>query len=191
MSFPKIIAICGARRSGKDTLARILETQYGYKHLKISHELKSIVSQLFTLNDEQLENDNKDIVDGRYGITPREIMQFFGTEMMQYKLSELLPQMGRKFWIKLFIEKYIISQTNDKIVISDLRFLHEYDELKKYNAVIVKIERENNPYKNDKLDTHVSETEYNQIPFDHILKNNLSKLYFENLCRQSFAYLEI
>jgi dephospho-CoA kinase len=179
MPFPRIIAICGARRCGKDTLAHILEEHYGYKHLKISQELKSIVSQLFSFNQEQLENDNKDFVDERYGITPREIMQFFGTEMMQYKLGELLPSMGKKFWIKLFIERYIKTNPYEKIVVSDMRFIHEYEELKKYNALVVQIKRNNNPYKNDKLDNHISEKEYKEIPVDLMLENNDSRTAFE------------
>lgn len=179
MTLPRIIAICGARRCGKDTLAHILEEHYGYKHLKISHELKNIVSQLFSFNQDQLENDNKDIIDERYGITPREIMQFFGTEMMQYKLSELLPNMGKKFWIKLFIERYIKTNPYEKIVISDMRFLHEYEELKQYDALVIKIKRNNSSYKNENLDNHISEKEYKQIPVDLILENNDSRSAFE------------
>lgn len=167
----KMIAICGQKRSGKDTIANIICDNYpNYKNVKISGHLKDTLKLLFNFNDEQIEGDLKDIKDDYWDIEPRKLMQFIGTEIMQYEIQKVLPNIDRKFWIKTFINKYIKECINDsnKLIVTDLRFIHEYDELKKHNFIIIKVE--NNNLTNN--DDHISETEYLKIPSDYIIKNN-------------------
>jgi hypothetical protein len=96
-NMPKIIAICGAKRSGKDVLADYLVKKYNYERLAFADPLKLTVKNLFNFDDDQLGigedkgTDKKDIIDERWGITPRAALQFFGTEIMQEKIQELLP----------------------------------------------------------------------------------------------------
>ena len=40
---PKIIAICGVMRSGKDTIANHLVENYGYENVKIADTLKRVL----------------------------------------------------------------------------------------------------------------------------------------------------
>lgn len=177
MNIPKIIAICGAKRSGKDTLARIISEEYGFEHVKISQKLKDVCKILFNLNDDQIENDSKEQIDVRWGITPRKIMQFMGTEMMQYKLQEILPSVGKKFWINSLLET---MKDDKRYVISDLRFLHEYHEIRKKGGIIVRIE----DLSLTDNDSHISENEFKEIPCDLVIDNtekNMSNL------RQKFA----
>lgn len=157
---PNIIAICGYKRSGKDTLANIISEKYGHKHIKIASKLKEIVQTLFSFTYDQIENDAKEQVDPRWGITPRQVMQFVGTEMFQYKLQEIMPDVKRSFWIRGLVAS--LSPT-DKVVISDLRFKHEYEELKKLGVYVIKVTR---PDLISLQDTHPSETEFNDIPVD-------------------------
>ena len=167
--LPQIIGICGKRRSGKDLTANFICSQYNYANKKIASDLKSIIKILFGFSDSQLESDEKDIIDPVWNITPRQPMQFFGTEIMQYKIQELIPDIDRKFWIKSFINKNI-HKDSQKIVISDLRFLHEYEELKKYNVIIIRIERKTDT--NNLVDEHISEKEYLKIPADVVIQND-------------------
>lgn len=164
-----IIGICGKRRSGKDLIANFICSQYNYTNKKISNDLKSIVKILFGFSDSQLESNEKDIIDPVWNITPRQSMQFFGTEIIQYKIQELIPDIQRNFWIKSFINKNIINNTQ-KIIISDLRFLHEYEELKKYNIIIIRVERKTDNVSS--VDEHISEKEYLKIPTDIVIQNN-------------------
>lgn len=171
---PMIIAICGPKRSGKDTIADHLITKYNYEKIKIADPLKMIVKDLFGFTENQVgETDDKDIIDERWGITPRKALQFFGTEVMQYKIQELLPGIGRKFWINRLIDSSISNPIdNQKYVISDLRFLHEYEELYKKtkdNLCIIKVFRPDN---NDEKETHVSELEYKGIKEDILIIND-------------------
>jgi hypothetical protein len=163
-----IIALCGKKRCGKDTVANYICDKYSeYKNLKISQQLKDVIKIMFDFNDDQIETDLKDIVDPNWNVTPRKTMQFIGTELMQYEIQKILPDMGRLFWIKSFINKHIINK-NNKIIISDLRFYHEYEELKKYNTIFVKIEKNGN---NLEEDTHSSEMDFLKIPPDYIINN--------------------
>jgi hypothetical protein len=184
-SIPKIIAVCGAKRCGKDTLAMYIQEKYGFKHVKISSQLKQTLKVLFSFTDDQLESDIKDVIDDRWNVSPRQAMQFFGTEIMQYEIQKIMPHVGRSFWIKGLLS----SHPNIPLVISDLRFKHEIQELKThYNneLLIVKIDRgiENK-------DVHVSEQEYKDIQEDVLLKNNLSihQMFaqFDNWYHQTFV----
>jgi len=176
---PSIIAICGYKRSGKDTIAEYLTKNYNYNHYKITDKLRKVVQLLFNLNDNDYEK-NKEINDTRWNTTPRKIMQFIGTEVFQYKIQELIPNISRNFWIKSLLSDELINNINNnnhKIVISDLRFIHEYENLKQLNIPLVIIKVTNNKIKN--IDNHISETEHLKIPIDYEIENNgtLQQLY--------------
>ena len=166
---PKIIAICGAKRSGKDVLADHLVNTYGYEKLTFAEPLKKITQVLFNFTDEQLgDGDIKDEIDQRWGIAPRKALQFFGTEVMQYKVQELLPGIDRKFLARSLISKI---QPEKYYVISDMRFYHEYEELTKLNALVVKVDRFPVRYIADSY-IHPSEIEYKTIPYNIHITND-------------------
>lgn len=168
-TLPRLVGICGRRRSGKDTIAEILCRSYGYHNAKIADDLKQIVKLLFGFSESQVESDAKDVIDERWGIAPRKAMQWFGTETMQFRIPELIPDIGRTFWIKSFINKNVVG--NDKlVVVSDVRFLHEYEELKKHGVYMIRVDRELTNV--SECDGHISEIEYTQIPVDVVIDNN-------------------
>ena len=135
-----------------------------------------------------METDDKDVIDTKWGITPRDALKFVGTEMMQYKIQELLPDIGRSFWVKQLVDKIKKNQSNQSnqsnqenktVIISDLRFIHEYDmiirEFKYSQVVIVKIQKNeklhqqpNQPNKTN----HCSELEWQLIKHNILLDNN-------------------
>jgi len=173
--LPKIIALCGYKGSGKDTAAEYLVTKYKYNHYKISEKLKEVIKLLFNLDDNDLEK-NKDEINDKWGIEPRKIMQFIGTDMFQYKLQELFPTIEKSFWIKsLFTDELInkIKNEDHRVVISDLRFLHEYNLISNIyvSYSILKVQN-SNLEKNDK---HISENEFNNIPINDVILNNTNK----------------
>lgn len=184
---PKIVAICGLKRSGKDTIADTLCQHYGYEKVKIATPLKDALKTLFQFTDAQVEGDDKDTIDPRWGVEPRRLMQFIGTEVMQFHLQEVLPNVGRKFWIQRLVEEHISSGPSTKmIVIPDLRFKHEYELLSKHNAVFWRVERFEEQANGD---THSSEQEYMDIPVQHIFKNNGSKESLEYLVIDTMSQL--
>lgn len=173
----QLVAICGRRRAGKDTIADILCEHHGFRKVRIADSLKQVMKILFHFDDQQMECDRKDEIDQRWGISPRQAMQFFGTEVMQYKLNDLLPNIGRDFWIRSVIEKElrIGLQSGERIVIPDLRFLHEEKQLRDLvpsgQLQIWKVIR-NIPTHTLPIDSHSSECEWKQICEDVLIDNN-------------------
>jgi dephospho-CoA kinase len=168
----RIVAICGEKRSGKDVLAKHLVEKYGCIQISFAQHLKDIVKLIFNFTDGQLGiggcNDyDKDVVDDKWGISPRKAMQFFGTEVLQDKIQELIPNIGRDYFANNLLSK---MNNDEKYVISDLRFLHEYEKIKHLDILIVRVSR---PFTNDEsLVKHVSETEFLDIPFDLNIMND-------------------
>jgi len=171
-NLPSIIALCGYKGSGKDTIANYLVKKYNYKHYKISDKLKEIIKILFDLSDNDLEQKKEEVND-KWNTTPRRLMQFIGTDMFQYKLQELLPNINRDFWIKSLFTKDLMNKINNenyKIVISDLRFLHEYEIISNLYVSYSILKVKNNRIEQN--DNHISENEFNQININGIINNN-------------------
>lgn len=173
--LPKIILLSGPKRCGKDTLANYLLDNYNYEHLKITSKLKECIKLLFDLEDYDLE-EIKELTNPEWKTSPRKMMQFIGTEMFQYKIQELLPNVGKKFWIKSLFNNTLISKLTDtnedyRIVISDLRFKHELEEIKNLNIPLVhlRIKKDDLNYKKDE---HISENELYELKYDYEIDNN-------------------
>lgn len=175
-----IVAICGAKRCGKDTVALYLQKALVARatnvvhHYKIAQPLKDICKIMFGWSTRQVEEDEKDMIDDKWGITPRDAMKFMGTEVMQYKIQELLPGIKRNFWIKQLSSRIQKKATGDHVIISDMRFMHEYTMLKQHfpDAVVIKVTRGSGNGSSGSNDTHSSETEWKSIPHDLLIEND-------------------
>lgn len=168
----RVIAICGAKHCGKDTLANWIQATFDYRKIIIAEPLKQVCKILFEFNNHQLDGDQKDVIDSKLGVSPRQVLQFIGTDVMQFKLQELIPSMGRSIWINKVINDQ--KQPEQRIVISDLRFIHEYEILRHhYDKQLIIIRIENSRVIKD--DAHVSENEWKRIPHNYIVFNNGSK----------------
>lgn len=179
MRLPKIILVCGNRRSRKYYLAEYLEKEHGYIHIKISRKLKDICRILFGFSDEQMETNSKELVDLRWNVSPRRCMQFIGTEFFQNGINNLLIGIGKTFWINSLLEEVDYTTSDKRYVVSDLRFLHEYEEIMRRccnsgaDMCIIRIYRLNIVILSDNdVDNHISEQEYKKIPADVVLIND-------------------
>lgn len=167
-----VVAICGRKQHGKDCAAMDL-VNAGFCHEKFASPLKQACALLFSLDDDQVHEEKKDVLDPRWNKTPRELLQFVGTEMFQYKIQEVLPDVGRGFWAKSLVQR-ISKSDAERIVISDMRFQHELDtlrEIKDCRVLAIRIVRDS--MKCD--DCHPSETELDDIMPVHEIMNNGSK----------------
>ena len=169
------IGLLGKKGSGKDTLANYLVNEKDFVKYSFATPIKEIAKIMFNLNEEQLNGNLKEVLDERWGISPRVMFQRIGTEFGQYKIYELFPELkdkivSRGLWLKLF-EDFLEKNKDKNIVIVDVRFNHEVDFLKKHNFNIIKINRE------DVLnDSHISENEIKLIKhIDYEIDNNRSK----------------
>ena len=169
MSKSIVLALCGCRRVGKDTVAsHLLASGSRWHHVKISHALKKAVAYLFDLTEQEVEGESKDCVVERRqqhaadGLTPRRIMQWFGTDVMQHALcSELSPSTGRNFWInRAIVDIRRALDSGCSVVISDVRFHHEVDALRSEfgdDLLCLYISRDSLASSGDAESTHESE----------------------------------
>jgi hypothetical protein len=159
-----IIALCGKSGAGKDTAGDYLADKYGFQHEALAWPLKDACAILFNLDDAQLYGDMKNVMDARWGITPRRIMQFVGTEMFRHKLKELIPNIGEDFWVDALHAR--LNKTHN-YVITDIRFNNEITYLADcgvHKIVVIKIDRDVTQ------DNHISEK--CEISPDHAVNNN-------------------
>lgn len=179
-SSPRIVALVGPKRCGKDTVASFM-AGFGYANMKLSHRLKKICIEMFGFTDEEIESSKKDDVHPRWGVTPRRIMQVFGTEIAQFQFqANGIPSIGRTIWVERLAEDLAAMAPHEKAVITDMRFMHEYQYLYErfhQDMVVVKLIR---TYENSQApqptdaDSHVSEQEWMTIPADIIVLNDSS-----------------
>lgn len=167
----RIVCLCGYKRSGKDYVANILRENHGYQHMQIAHKLKETLRVMFGFNDDQLHGAFKETVDPVWKITPRRAMEFMGTEIGQYDMQKFVPGIGRNFWIRSLIQDPSM-RASSSVVISDLRFAHEIDELKRaYPDRAVCVVRIENPLVGLNS-THVSETTVDRLAHDILFRND-------------------
>jgi dephospho-CoA kinase len=183
----KLIGILGRKRSGKDTLGSYMIENYNYQRYAYADPIKDTLKVMFDLNDEQL-NDKKETIDERWGVSPRIIMQQFGTEICRNDLSKYIENIkleDETLWIKLFRIFYEKNKDKD-IVVTDVRFLDEINAIKSLGGKIVKINRDNLEY-----DGHCSEKDidnYNPDLIDYTIDNNYT---FDDLYSQIDTFLNL
>jgi len=140
-----LIVISGKARSGKNTLGEILKRKFkeNYFEMAYANELKRRLREDFDLSREQLYGDLKEVPDKRYRKitdkdevvywTPREIMQFMGTEAFR--------TIDDNFWVKQLL-KYIDRNKLKNVIITDGRFPSEINAVKERGGIHIRIERD-------------------------------------------------
>jgi len=154
------IAFMGKKYSGKTTASQYFETEHNFHSVAFASPLKKACKAIFGLSDEQLygARADKETKIEEFDKSPRQIFQ---------ELGELIKtNFGKDIWISA-LSKKIDNLGDNNIIISDCRYKNEAAAIKnKFGGYIVKIIREE-----DKEDTHVSETELDEIKYDFIVYN--------------------
>jgi len=169
-----ILLFCGFKGSGKDECTSFIQREYCYEHYKISKYLKEMLKLLFGFSTNQLEGSEKETIASEWDVTPREVMKYIGTNLFQFEIQKLLPHIERDFWMHL-LYRDIKRNRKSSIVISDLRFLHELDFMKRSfpdeKIIVVKVVRDSQI---PPLAIDPSEDEHTTLNFDYIIPNNSS-----------------
>jgi hypothetical protein len=160
----RLIGIIGRKYYGKDTVADYIVNKFGYTKVSFATPLKESTRPIFGFSDEQLYGDLKDTIDPFWGIPPREVFKFLGTDVYRNNIETILPKMKNDFWLKVFDHKY---KNIDKLVIADVRFPNEAQYIIDNGGFLIKLNRniENN-------DGHESETSIDNINNYHVLVEN-------------------
>ena len=93
---------------GKDSTADIIVSHFGYRKHSLADVMKEACRVIFGWTDKHLYGELKEVIDPRYGISPRHALQTLGTEWGQYKLSEydsFKETTGRKLWVNSLLNR--------------------------------------------------------------------------------------
>lgn len=149
-----LIALTGRKRSGKDTVASLMETElqslFGKRHngtfqLKFASPLKQVCRDLFGWGLRHTDGDLKEVVDPRYDVTPRHAMQTLGTEWGRGMIHP-------NIWVEIMRNK-IRNIKHAYVIVSDCRFDNEAQMIRDEGGVVVQICRPGIEY----VDVHESE----------------------------------
>ena len=155
-----IIGFTGKARSGKDTAADYLANRFGFHKYAFADPIKQTINPLFGWD----ANTEKDVVDPKWGISPRFAYQNFGTEFCRESLREDF------FLIKAdeVVTRYMHT------VIPDVRFENEAEYVRMGGCLIHIIR----PGVRD-VEAHKSEDGVSRKPYDIAIVNDGSVLDFQ------------
>lgn len=139
-----LVGLLGHNGHGKDTVADYLVQYHGFEKDSFASPLKKMLKPMFDFSDQQLyDHKEKEVVDCRWGITPREAMLFVGTEMVRDgNVHQLLPQVKPKgFWVELMKVRLLPLRKKTNVVIADVRCQNEVEMILNMGGVIVKVVR--------------------------------------------------
>jgi len=217
-SSPDIIvfAFSGYKGSGKSHYANKLadnidiylseEDYWINRVISFADPLKSAVSDLFDIPTNHFyESKFKDTIVPKYNKTPRQLLQWFGTEIMQTEFARFLGYSDRLLWVNKCIYKEVeyMVDTDESykniIIIDDLRFAHEQAALIKYFgrksiSFIRVINTTIPPYTpEEKAALHVSETEHESLEVDYTINNDMTSIdhsFLTNIAKSLYNTIE-
>lgn len=161
---PIIILIAGKARNGKNTVSKILESEFikEKKEVIISPYTKYLKEYIHNITDWNIEDENN---------KPRDLLQKLSSELIKEKLGL------ENIFINRQIEDIkIYSYFKDVIIINDVRFPKEIDTIKNIftNVVSIQVKRSNyiSGLTKEQLQdvTETSLDNYNN--FDYIIEND-------------------
>jgi len=172
----------GKRGRGKDTAADYLVRQHRYTKMAFAGPLKRGIKELFGFTDNQLYTEEKEKIDKNWGVSPREVCQVVGTDVVRKLFPKLLlPDIGNNFWVfraNIWYEREIEKNPNLLVVWSDVRFQNEVDWILKNGGRVYKIERESLDKTGlvvgaSQADLHASEVDMDKIRnHSGVIRNN-------------------
>lgn len=128
MNEPIIIGIGHKKGVGKDTVANRLVDSYGFIRMSFADPLKEACRIIFHFSDEQLYGNLKEVIDPRWGKSPRQILQLFGTDALRAVIDKEVWIKSLKIKIQNLASRTIHKQL--KIVVPDVRFPNEAEAIK-------------------------------------------------------------
>ena len=177
-----IIGICGLIGSGKGTVADILVDQ-GFKKVSFADKLKDGVSTIFGWDRAMLEGDTDESrtwreqrddfwsAETKMEVTPRLVLQLFGTDCMRNGFDDGV-------WVSL-LKKTILDNPGNYVV-PDVRFENEIDMLRDIGGEVWEVQRGSTPewliqYEItgvEPIEIHPSEWRWIKSRKDVIIENN-------------------
>lgn len=192
----KIIGLCGEKGSGKDTVYEFIKEKYKTKRFAFADPLKESLKKLFLWDDNNFSVDNKEKIDDYWGVSPRQMCQLMGTDVLRISLGKYFnKKLDNKncldlsessdglhpndpdysFHIKRIHKEFIqLDEDFDYIVFTDIRFLDEIKYVKSLGGKIFKIVRPDiirNEYSKHISEVGVDDEYFNQEVDEEIIND--------------------
>ncbi len=194
-----IIGVCGLIGGGKGTVGDILVQNHGFKKISFADKLKDAVALMFDwdrdlvegITDEsrQWREKKDDFWSKETGreITPRLVLQEFGTECMRKGFFDGI-------WVSM-VKNEILKNPNQNYVVPDVRFPNEGIMLNSLGGHVWRVRRGPDPmwlrmYEDiGQVPTDVHQSEYKWCSINHnaVIENNSSRDYLKNLVASHLA----
>jgi len=143
-----IVGICGLIGCGKGTVGDILVEQ-GFVKISFADKLKDGVAEIFGWDRAMLEGDTNESRQWReqrdnywsdetqMEVTPRVVLQLFGTDCMRNGFDDGV-------WVSL-LKKTILDNPEQNYVIPDVRFANEVDMIRDIGGQVWEVKRGADP----------------------------------------------
>lgn len=171
MSKKVIIGLHGRAGSGKDTAADYInqtvmrEIGTDTCNLAFAKPLKDASKILFNFTDEQLYDTKlKEVVDERWGKSPRQILQWLGTDAIRKYIND-------DFFLK-HMKQRIEGREYSYYTISDVRFPIEAQFVKDMDGIVIEILRDDTSTGGTEHSDHSSEKRLSGDLVDYTVENN-------------------
>lgn len=177
-----IIGLLGRSRVGKDTAATVIIQALGQENAfikRLSQPLKDAVKALYGFTNDQVEDAQKEIVDLRYGVTPRVCIQRLCDHIMHHN--------GTDFFSRQLYGYYDTHMAGRQhMIIPDVRYAHDIDEIHKRGGIVIKIERHMS------VPCHIWENHIDLLKGDYVVVNDSDIDHFrehinQTLCNSGLA----
>ena len=172
-----IIGVAGYKGAGKDTIANVLQTSFGFEKMSFAQPIKDIVHNTFGIDKAILSGDDGErefretSIPEWFYLSPRDMMQKIG---MAFR-----DNLNKDIWVKVLENK--IKSVKQNIVIPDVRFKNELELINKY-GFCVGVKR---PGYNG--DGHRSERALDDVELPIVFDNNSSQ---EMLYAKTYNYFK-
>jgi len=170
-----MIGLHGRARTGKDTAALYLAQKFGFCVSSFAEPLKDALRVMFSLTDEHIEGDLKEVPLPGLGKSPRDLMQSLGTEWGR-------SLVGHDVWIhslenQLKTQKNYAKQNKAEFMplVKDVRYENEAQWIRDNKGLVIHIERK----QAKRVKAHNSEKGIEVRPGDVVISNNdsITELY--------------
>lgn len=162
-----IIGFAGRAGAGKTTAAQHLVQHHGFERVRFAGPLKAMMRAL-GCTEEEVDGARKempcDLLGGR---TPRQAMQWLGTEWGREMIA---PDLWTRAW------EYAAAG-KPRVVVDDVRFPNEVEAVRRLGGVVVQLVAPMN--QSAMFASHVSEAGI--LDFDRVMNNNMGMRFFSDL----------
>jgi len=168
----KVVLLCGAAGSGKDTAADAIIESFGFvRHGRFSAELKKLCASTFgwdydKLGDLEYKSAAGTFPDGTVisynedgtPKTRRQLLHYLGTDVFRDGINE-------RFWVIKTLQNMQETDEDDVWLVSDCRFPNEYQEVCDAAEEVFVLQLVRTDHDIPESD-HPAENMWKQIPYD-------------------------